>query len=193
MLFRSALGRAVIEETKSLQPVQAAALRIRSLRIPLPLEPLPPVDEAQRRLLAERDRLSNILGRGEDKAEVTRRRLMVDSASQLVQMASQAQGAPSLELEVQGIALGRAALIGLSAEPFAEYEKLLLQLSPFPHTFPISCANGNIGYLPTASAFAEGGYEIETAPYLHGVLRLRPEVESVIHQAFARLLVELAE
>jgi len=190
----TALGRAVLEELKAVVPAGGLALRARSLRVQLPVEPPPTPEEAERRLLAERERLASILGRGEEKAEVIRRRVMVDWAAELVQFARQAQahGWRGVEAELQGIAIGPTALIGLSAEPFAEYEKAVQQLSPFQHTLCIGCANGNLGYVPTAQAFAEGGYEVEMAPYLYGATRLRPEVEEAVRQAIARVLVDLA-
>ena len=37
--------------------------------------------------------------------------------------------------------------------------------SPFPHTFYFGYTNGWFGYLPTAKAFEEGGYEPKTSPF----------------------------
>jgi hypothetical protein len=37
--------------------------------------------------------------------------------------------------------------------------------SPFEHTFYFGYTNGWFGYLPTAQAFAEGGYEPKTSPF----------------------------
>ncbi|HPD16958.1 MAG TPA: neutral/alkaline non-lysosomal ceramidase N-terminal domain-containing protein [Planctomycetota bacterium] len=187
----TALSRAVLEEMKAIRPADGLALRARVLRVPLPLQPPPSLEEAERLLFAERERLNAILGRGEDKAEIIRRRIRVDWASQLVQAAHEGRQAPPLEVELQGIAIGPIALLGVAAKPFAEYEKILLELSPFPHTFPLACVNGSIGYVPTATAFAEGGYEVEAAPRLYGTLPLRPEVESTLRLAFARLLADL--
>jgi hypothetical protein len=182
----------VLEELKVIRPVKGLRLAVRSQRVALPTEPLPSRDEAERRLYIERESLASILGRGEDKAEINRRRLRVDWASRLVQMASEPDGAAPVELEVQGIAIGSTALVGASAEVFAEYEKGLQATSPFTLTIPIGCANGTMACVPTAAAFDEGGYEVETAPCLFGTLRLRPEVEAVVQQAFARVLVDLS-
>ncbi len=176
---------------KAIRPADGLSLRVRVQHVPVPLEPPPSLAEAERLLFAERERLSALLGRGEDKAEIIRRRIRVDWASQLVQAAHEGRLAPPLEVELQGIAIGPIALVGIAAKPFAEYEKTLLELSPFPHTFPVACANGSVGYVPTAAAFPEGGYEVEAAPCLYGTLRLRPEVEGTLRQAFARLLADL--
>jgi len=188
-----ALGRAVIEGMKAIELLSGLSLRVRSLRVALPLEAPPSVEEAESRLLAERERLASILGHNEEKAEVVRRRMRVDWAAELVHVARESRGEQAIELELLAIALGPIALLGVSGEPFAAYESILAELSPFPHTVPISCANGNIGYLPTDQAFAEGGYEVETAPSLYGVLRLRPGLEPILRQAFARVLVELTD
>lgn len=190
--FGTALGRAVIEAMKGVPFETGLQLRIASLRAALPTVPMPTVDEAQRRLFAERERLNNLLGRVADRAEVARQRVMADWAQQLLQAASRGQGAPQVELEVQGIAIGRIVLLGVSAEPFAEHEKVLSEISPFPDTLPISCANGCIGYIPTAEAFAEGGYEVELAPALHGTPALLPEADTVLREAMSRVLTDLA-
>jgi len=187
----SALGRAVLEELKVIRPVRGLGLAVRSQRVALPTEPVPSRDEAERRLYLEREALASILGRGEDKAEINRRRLRVEWAARLVQVASQPESAAPVELEVQGIAIGPTALVGASAEVFAEYEKALQGASPFALTIPVGCANGTMACVPTAAAFDEGGYEVETAPCLFGTLRLSPEVEAVVQQAFARVLVDL--
>ena len=39
------------------------------------------------------------------------------------------------------------------------------QRSPFPRTFYFGYTNGWFGYLPTARAFDEGGYEPKTSPF----------------------------
>jgi len=190
--FGTALGRAVIEEMKAIPLAAGLPLQARSVRVPLPLEPPPSVEEAQRMLFAERERLANILGRGEEKCEINRRRMMVEWASQLLQVAAQPQSEHAAELELQAVTIGRTALVALSAEVFAEYGKFLQEVSPFEQTLAISNANGSIGYLPTAAAFAEGGYAVETAPRLFGPLRFRPDIEPIIRQAIASLLTDMA-
>jgi len=41
--------------------------------------------------------------------------------------------------------------------------------SPFAHTFYFGYTNGWLGYLPTAQAFAEGGYEPRTSVFTPAV------------------------
>lgn len=186
-----ALARAVLEEWKDIELASDLTLQARTTLVPLPLEAPPQPGEAERILYDAREQLTSMLGRGEDEAAIHHRRAMVEWASELVDTAGADDPEPTAELEIQGLAIGPVALLGLSAEVFAEYAKGLDEVSPFEHTFPISNANGAIGYLPTAAAFDEGGYEVETAPRLFGALGFQPQVESLVREAMGRVLREL--
>jgi hypothetical protein len=48
-------------------------------------------------------------------------------------------------------------------ELFSEIATNIRNRSPFPQTFYFGYTNGWFGYLPTAAAFAEGGYEPTTS------------------------------
>ncbi|MHB8383916.1 MAG: neutral/alkaline non-lysosomal ceramidase N-terminal domain-containing protein [Candidatus Binataceae bacterium] len=60
-------------------------------------------------------------------------------------------------------ALGDLAIIGLPGEAFVEFG-LALRANPyFAHTLVAGYCNDLIGYVPTREAYAQGGYEVETA------------------------------
>lgn len=191
-LLGDALGRAVLEEIKDIEYEADLGLGVVSRTATLPLEPPPPRQEAERILSEERARLSNLFGRGQDEAEIHRRRMMVEWASELLRVASEEREAYTADLELQAVTIGPYALLALSAEVFAEYGEDLDELSPFQYTFPISNANGDIGYLPTAAAFEEGGYEVDEAPRLLGALRFQPAIEGIIRDAIRGVLAEAA-
>jgi hypothetical protein len=50
-------------------------------------------------------------------------------------------------------------------ELFCEIAMAVRERSPFSHTFYFGYTNGWMGYLPTAAAFGEGGYEPRTSVY----------------------------
>ncbi len=50
-------------------------------------------------------------------------------------------------------------------EMFCEIAMQVRNASPFPFTFYFGYANGWLGYLPTAQAFTEEGYEPKTSPF----------------------------
>jgi hypothetical protein len=47
-------------------------------------------------------------------------------------------------------------------ELFCEVSNEVRSRSPFPYTFYFGYTNGWFGYMPTASAWPHGGYEVET-------------------------------
>lgn len=51
--------------------------------------------------------------------------------------------------------------MGAPVEFFNEITTVERQRSPFPSTFFFGYTNGWFGYLPTAVAYAHGGYEVE--------------------------------
>ncbi len=187
-----ALGRAVLEELKNIELSAGHVLAARSMVVPLPLQSPPAPHEAERLLYEERERLTRLLGHGDPEAQIHTRKLMVDWASEVAALSHQGIEEHTAELEVQALAIGDTVLVGLSAEVFAEYAETFEEGSPFAHTFPVSVANGSIGYLPTAAAFEEGGYEVEVAPRYFGALGFRPEIEGIVRDAMATLLADVA-
>ena len=63
------------------------------------------------------------------------------------------------KVNVTMVAFGRVAIVGYAGEPFTEYADVLRQA--FPELFILTACNcnGAQGYLPSAAAFEEGGYE----------------------------------
>ena len=69
---------------------------------------------------------------------------------------------------LQAIRLGEVALVGVPGEMFAELGLAIRRRSPFRHTAIVGLANDEIGYIPDASAFDDGGYQLWTG--LHSLL-----------------------
>jgi len=63
--------------------------------------------------------------------------------------------------EVQAFRLGEAALVAVPAEPFVEVGFGVKGRSPLPYTLFAGYSNGCVGYLPMASAYEIGGYEVD--------------------------------
>jgi hypothetical protein len=61
--------------------------------------------------------------------------------------------------------------------------------SPAQHTMFASVSDGCIGYLPTAKAYADGGYEVDVAPFFYRYpARLAPECAEIATEAATGLL-----
>ena len=61
------------------------------------------------------------------------------------------------------IALGDVCFVGFGGEPFTNYGTAARALAPDKTVFCSCCGNGYEGYLLTAQAFREGGYETATS------------------------------
>ena len=74
---------------------------------------------------------------------------------------------------IQTIKVGDIILQGLPLEPFMEFSHKIKSLNPDKKIFWSGYTNGWLGYLPTAKAYEEGGYETRNTP-------LSPESEELI-------------
>ena len=66
---------------------------------------------------------------------------------------------------------------------FCEIVMDVRERSPFAHTFYFGYTNGWFGYLPTAKAYEEGGYEPRTSPF-------SPQVEADLTRTVTTFLRE---
>jgi neutral ceramidase len=66
---------------------------------------------------------------------------------------------------VRFLRINDAVMWAAPVELFCEIAIAVRERSPFSHTFYFGYTNGWFGYLPTAAAFAEGGYEPRTSVY----------------------------
>jgi len=82
--------------------------------------------------------------------------------------------------------IGEAALAANPSELFCEIGLAIKHASPFPWTGIAGYTDGAIGYVPTAAAYPEGGYEVESA------CRVDPEAAEMIERVTVGLLEQLA-
>jgi hypothetical protein len=98
---------------------------------------------------------------------------------------------PFAEAELFGLALGKVVFIGVNAELFSQFGTLI-RANGARAVYPVSCANGMIGYVPTLEAYDEGGYEVDWSMLFYSMLRpKRGSLELLVQNAGA-LVAEVA-
>ena len=85
---------------------------------------------------------------------------------------------------VSAITVGDVAFVGLGGEPFSHYAEAIREGVPDKFVISVCCANGFEGYLPTAAAFREGGYEATASAFT-------PDLEQQCVSAAVELLKNL--
>ena len=95
--------------------------------------------------------------------------------------------------EVQTMRIGDLALVAYPGEMFVDYQLTMDREAPFSRTFTLGYTNGCIGYVPTADAYPEGGYEVETAFRYYGTLMITSDCEGMIKGATFEMLEGLKE
>ena len=81
-----------------------------------------------------------------------------------------ANGPDHYEFPLSAVTIGNAlAFTGFPGEPFTSYGLKIKERSPFAMTIPVCVVNGNFGYLPTAEAFKETGYETQGSFFTEGL------------------------
>ncbi|NLF07636.1 MAG: hypothetical protein GX594_06610 [Pirellulaceae bacterium] len=166
-----ALGASVEAALAKVQYTNDAAISCRNAMVDLPLRRFPTEEEAARQLLQVRERLERLRRESAPPGMVRTTECDWFGAEETLVLARAAGGAGGalraaaarcLPAEIQAIRLGLWTFIGWQGEVFVEFALRLRQTHP--DCFVISLANGELqGYLVTAEAAAEQGYEASNA------------------------------
>ncbi|MBQ4141263.1 MAG: hypothetical protein IJD70_08005 [Clostridia bacterium] len=82
------------------------------------------------------------------------------------------------------IGVGGVVFVGFGGEAFTSYGRIMRELCPEKFVISVVCANGYEGYLPTAEAFGQGGYEACSSFFM-------PSLEDEIVAAAKEMLEKL--
>ena len=187
------LGAEVVKVTEGLSTRREAELATATRMVDVPLAPLPSAEEA-RATIEERTRvLEEKLAAGAISRELCEADWERGWARDVMTEYGQPDRQRSRSLELMGVRLGNGLLIGVPGEVFVEIALAVRNASPLPATMVVSYANGVVGYIPTARAFEEGGYEVERAyKFYRGVYAFTPEIEQIVTQGAIELANALA-
>jgi len=142
------LAASVFKAYMDLVPLADTTLRVHNRTLQLPLAAITDAD---------------IRAAIEIQKQGSKAKFMEQVKAQKVLDVEQRHG-QSIEAEVQVIALGSdLAWVALPGEVFVEHGLNIKAASPFKQTHVIELANGDIDYVPTRAAYAEGNYEVVSA------------------------------
>jgi neutral ceramidase len=185
------LAAAVADAADGMDLSSEVTVAGRSVILQLPLEPPPSAEEARLILQQAQEALES--GKETDGYGMRRTRQgLVAWAERLLELAEAGADKLTQAFEVQALRIGDVAIVGLPGEVFVEYQLRIEECSPFAHTLVLAYTNGNIGYVPTADAFPQGGYEVDTAIKYYGTTMLTPDCEGIIVGGACELLAELS-
>jgi len=193
------LGTAATKAALRAQAIEVDRLHVRSIEVALPFQPAPPEDEVRHCLDTARQQIDDLQRTGATPLAVWYAQDNVRAYEELLDIARRGQRR-ALTFEMQALALGRdLCLLGLSHEPFAQYQLAADGLSPFAHTMVLGYCNRCESYIPCTRDVAAGGYETAAVPTAGAPLRYRhrltlePDVEARVTDAMGALLNELAD
>jgi len=123
---------------------------------------------------------------GETWIETPRREDLGWSEELKAYASKSASGTDLVRIPVRVLRINDAVLWSSPVELFCEIAQRVRNDSPFRHTFFFGYSNGWLGYLPTAQAFREGGYEPRTSPFSEQVEKDYTEGVSAFLQGLPR-------
>ncbi|HUA35330.1 MAG TPA: neutral/alkaline non-lysosomal ceramidase N-terminal domain-containing protein [Candidatus Binataceae bacterium] len=174
----TAAGRAVLAAVGGAQAIEDAPVAFRRVPITLKLRPLDDLIADARRCAAQTEASLNNHRGGEG---IQLKRLRDQHELSLTQLATieglEEQNRRDRRVDLARreisttltlITIGGLAIAGIPGELFVELG-LALKANPlFDRTFVAGYCNDLIGYIPTREAYAQGGYEVDTARVAEG-------------------------
>lgn len=125
----------------------------------------PPTADEIAQVDALKQELANLRAQGASSETIRVANMRVRRAALDLDITRRRSAGETIPLEFQAIRLGSTALVGIPVEPFAEIGAAVKDHSPFATTFFSGYTNGVAGYMPTAQAYEEGGYEVWMSPF----------------------------
>lgn len=173
------LATEALHAFESIAPTDSLRLACVSEQIELPLQKLPPEEEMRALVKSRKAQPAPSHGRPD---------LNLEWALDVIAERQGGKMKTSWSVEMQAVAIGDTVLVSTPTETFLEIALAIKAASPFQHTLVAGYTNGDIGYLPTARAFEEGGYEpVSSFKHYNGIYTLAPEVEAIAVETGIRL------
>lgn len=167
------------------RPLEDPKIKVRWKFIDLPYMPLPDQESLEQEISFRRSESAKARAEGQSVI-CNAHEQMANWAQDAIKVLSEG-GPKSVQIGLQAIAIDGVVLTTLPGEAFCEYGLWFREMTE-AKVIPVGYANGNIGYIPTAEAYNEGGYEVTEAVKYYGVQMIGPESEKIIVDAARDML-----
>lgn len=165
-------------------------IKVAWARVDLPYMPLPSEEALEQEISFQRSEIERLQAGG-NTAQLQVAKAMAGWAQDSLKLLNDGGGPESVSVGLQVIRIGDAVLVTYPGEAFCEFGLAFRKLTNHA-VLPVAYANGNIGYIPNADAYKEGGYEVDSAIRYYGEKMIGPESEGIILNAVRGLLAEVA-
>lgn len=186
------LAASVVQAVLNSEPVEDETIAGVIGTLKLPLMPPPPAKQLREHYRQFRE-TANLAKREGRLGEVRWRLSEANWAKQVLQALKENSLPKHQPMNAQVLRVGDVAFAALASETFVEIGLNVKSQSPLARTVTLGYTNGCIGYLPTAKAYEEGGYEVELAFKFYGRLLMHgPESEKIATDWLLRNLHKVA-
>jgi hypothetical protein len=125
----------------------------------------PALSDAQAQVDAAQRRLDDLKQREAPAADIEAATFATKRANMALSRATTYGGQEIFPVELHLLQIGPAVLAGTEGEPFAELGLEIKAGSPWASTWVGGYTGGWAGYIPTADAYPQRGYEVDTSPF----------------------------
>jgi hypothetical protein len=153
--------------------------------VALPVQEQPSMDEVNRAVEEAQQQLDELKAAGASAKEIEAATFVVKRANMAHWRAETYGGRSHVSLDVQILRIGDVVLVGSQGEPFAEIGLAIKERSPFEHTWFGGYTGGWAAYIPTAEAYPQKGYEVDTTPFA-------PEAAGILVEETVGMLTEMS-
>jgi neutral ceramidase len=183
------LGCAVVQAALDISNMKEdARIAMASQEFKMSLEAPPTLEQAKERLEKAKANADKEMNEKKALNWFTQRELK--DAEALVQTLEKGEAELWLSGEIQALAIGDCAIVGMPGEIFVKIGLEIAEKSPFPLTMAIAHTNGSIGYVPTADQVPLGGYEIKNARARKYGIYIAPDSDRVLIEGSLAVLQE---
>ncbi|MDQ3439528.1 MAG: neutral/alkaline non-lysosomal ceramidase N-terminal domain-containing protein [Planctomycetota bacterium] len=172
---------AVAESLASATPLAEPELIVRSISIPMPLDRL---DAAT--IDAQADRMVNEVAPKTVWPEPFIR--AVNNWHETLKSLVARGGGGFHDIELQAVRIAGVTILAANGEIFSRFTDDLRRATGEANLFVVGYANNAFGYIPTREAYAEGGYEVDTAHFFYNSFRPAPGSLEMLCDNAARLV-----